>query len=98
MLKGCVQVGSRPKIDNTVNMVPVNHVARLVAAAAFNPPTAAPGVCHVTSHPRLTFDSYLELLETYGYNVPCVPYSTWQTSIEEYVDAGSSTNKEELAL
>ncbi|KAL1301752.1 hypothetical protein AAFC00_005953 [Neodothiora populina] len=40
MLKGCVQVGSRPNIRNTINMVPVDHVARLVIAAALNQPGA----------------------------------------------------------
>lgn len=94
MLKGCVQVGSRPDISNTINMVPVDHVARLVTAAAFNPPTSAPGVCHLTSHPRLRFNEYLAALEAYGYDVPQVEYSEWRSAVEAYVEEA----KEEHAL
>ena len=94
MLKGCIQVGSRPDIDNTINMVPVDHVARLVAATAFNPPASAPGVTHLTSHPRLSFNQYLASLESYGYEVPQVPYDKWRNAVEAFVEAG----KEEHAL
>jgi L-aminoadipate-semialdehyde dehydrogenase len=84
MAKGCIQLGARPKISNTVNMVPVNHVARIVIAAALNPPKTPLSVAQVTSHPRLTFSQYLATLQTYGYDVPEVDYSVWKTKLEEY--------------
>lgn len=84
MAKGCVQLSSRPEINNTVNMVPVDHVARVVIAAAFSPPVEPLGVAQVTSHPRLTFRQYLATLETYGYTVPEVPYKQWKASLEQY--------------
>jgi len=37
MMKGCIQWASRPNINNTVNTVPVDHVARVVVACAFKP-------------------------------------------------------------
>ena len=86
MLKGCIQVASRPDITNTINMVPVDHVARLVCSIAFHPPQSTPGVCHLTSHPRLTFNDYLASLEAYGYEVPKVSYSKWRDSVEQYVE------------
>lgn len=98
MLKGCIQVGSRPDITNTINMVPVNHVARLITASAFNPPLSAPGVVHVTSHPRLTFNEYLSALETYGYEVPMVPYTKWRSAVENYVETTQDQSREEHAL
>ncbi|CAD0038605.1 unnamed protein product [Aureobasidium pullulans] len=67
---GCVQVGARPDITNTINMVPVDHVARLVIATALNQPIAPMVVCHVTGHPRLTFNQYLAALEAFGYEAP----------------------------
>jgi L-aminoadipate-semialdehyde dehydrogenase len=82
--KGCVQLGARPKIDNTVNQVPVDHVARVVVAAALHPPQTPLGVAQVTSHPRLTCSQYLATLETYGYDVPEVDYRTWANKLEEY--------------
>jgi L-2-aminoadipate reductase len=50
MAKGCIQLGCRPRIANTVNMVPVNHVARAVVAAALTPPKTPLGVAQVTSY------------------------------------------------
>lgn len=98
MLKGCVQVKSRPDIINTINMVPVDHVARLVAASAFSPPKASPGVCHLTSHPRLRTNEYLASLETYGYEAPIVEYGKWRDAVETYVETSHEQGKEDHAL
>ncbi|KAA8574572.1 hypothetical protein EYC84_006021 [Monilinia fructicola] len=57
MAKGCIQLSSRPSISNTVNQVPVNHVARVVVACALHPAKTPLGVAQVTSHPRLTFSN-----------------------------------------
>jgi len=84
MAKGCIQLGCRPQISNTVNMAPVNHVARLVVAAALCPPKTPLGVAQVTSHPRLTFSQYLATLQTYGYDVPEVEYAVWKAKLEKY--------------
>ncbi|KIW44701.1 L-aminoadipate-semialdehyde dehydrogenase [Exophiala oligosperma] len=86
MLKGCVQLGTRPNINNTVNMVPVDHVARTVVATAFFP--ASPqgvSVAHITGHPRLRFNQYLAVLQTYGYKAELTDYIPWASSLENYV-------------
>lgn len=75
-------------------MCPVDHVARLVIAAALHPPQSTLGVCHVNSHPRLTFNEYLSCLEAYGYDVPQVTYPEWKTAAENYVSSG----KDDFAL
>ena len=95
MLKGCVQIGSRPDVTNTINMVPVTHVARLINAMAFwgDKGTTA----HVEAHPRLTFNEFLETLEDYGYAVPREDYASWKQKVVEYVEAEDS-KREELAL
>ena len=85
MLKGCVQLATRPNINNTVNMVPVNHVARTVVACAFHPPTSGVGVAQVTGHPRLRFNQYLGALQTYGYAAKLTDYVPWASSLEHYV-------------
>lgn len=95
MTKGCIQLGCRPRIANTVNMVPVNHVARVVVASALSPPQAPLGVAQVTSHPRLTFSQYLATLQTFGYDVPEVEYSVWKKKLEDYA---AQENKEQHAL
>jgi L-aminoadipate-semialdehyde dehydrogenase len=97
ILKGCIQLKSRPDITNTINMVPVTHVARVVVASSFNPPVAPLGVAQITSHPRITFKEFLGSLTKFGYDVPEVSYSTWKQNMESYV-ADRSGTKEENAL
>ncbi|CAI4213411.1 unnamed protein product [Parascedosporium putredinis] len=93
--KGCLQVGARPDITNTVNQVPVTQVARIVTAAALYPPTSPLGVVQVTSHPRLTMNEWLGVLEVHGYPVPQIPYPEWSAKLRDYV---SDPEKEEHAL
>jgi L-aminoadipate-semialdehyde dehydrogenase len=97
ILKGCIQLKSRPDISNTINMVPVTHVARVVVASSFNPPVQPLGVAQITSHPRITFNEFLGSLEKFGYTAPLVPYAQWKADMETYVTDRSGT-KEENAL
>ncbi|KAK4069902.1 uncharacterized protein Triagg1_6697 [Trichoderma aggressivum f. europaeum] len=98
MLKGCIQLSSRPHIVNSVNAVPVSHVSTVVVAASLNPvpaETANSGsndvgvhVIHVTAHPRLRMNEYLSILSYYGYNVPEVDYDHWKAQLETFVSEG----------
>jgi L-aminoadipate-semialdehyde dehydrogenase len=97
ILKGCIQLKSRPDISNTINMVPVTHVARVVVASSFNPPVQPLGVAQITSHPRITFNEFLGSLEKFGYTAPLVSYAQWKADMETYVTDRSGT-KEENAL
>ena len=95
MLKGCIQLSARPRIVNTVNSVPVNHVARVVVAAALNPLEGGVHVVHVTGHPRLRMNEYLSYLEYYGFKAPEVDYDTWKNELEKYVSAGGQEKDQE---
>jgi L-2-aminoadipate reductase len=95
MLKGCIQLSARPRIINTVNAVPVNHVARVVVAAALNPLPGGIHVVHVTGHPRLRMNEYLSLLEFYGFEAPEVSYDSWKDELEKYVSAGGKEKHHE---
>jgi L-aminoadipate-semialdehyde dehydrogenase len=94
MMKGCIQLSARPNINNTVNMVPVDHVARIIIACAFHPPRTPVGVAHVTGHPRLRFNQFLGALQTYGYDVPQIDYVPWSQSLENYVNDGQHNDKD----
>jgi len=96
MLKGCVQIGSRPDVENTINMVPVTHVARLINATAFHGGEGK--VSHVEANPRLTFNEFCGVLEEYGYTAPLKSYDEWKQKVIEYVESSSNDNSEELAL
>ncbi|KAH8175983.1 male sterility protein [Sarocladium implicatum] len=105
MLKGCIQLSSRPRIINTINAVPVDHVSTVVVAASLNPLPAEPEaskskdggvhVIHVTAHPRLRMNEYLSILSYYGYDVTEVDYDDWKGQLETFVSAGSVQKDEE---
>ncbi|KAI2471179.1 large subunit of L-aminoadipate-semialdehyde dehydrogenase [Annulohypoxylon bovei var. microspora] len=95
MLKGCIQLSARPRIINTVNAVPVNHVARVVVAAALNPLQDGVKVIHVTAHPRLRMNEYLSILEYYGYKAPEISYDSWKEELEKFVSAGTLEKDQE---
>ncbi|TVY36318.1 L-2-aminoadipate reductase large subunit [Lachnellula subtilissima] len=95
MLKGCIQLSSRPRIINTVNSVPVNHVARVVVAAALNALEGGVHVVHVTGHPRLRMNEYLSCLEYYGFKAPEIDYDAWKDELETYVSAGGQEKDQE---
>ncbi|KAH3682817.1 hypothetical protein WICPIJ_006210, partial [Wickerhamomyces pijperi] len=86
MLKGCIELGVYPNINNTVNMVPVDHVARVVVASALHPPKEDElAVVHVTGHPRVTMREYVGTLARLGYNLVENDYVTWKKELEKFV-------------
>ncbi|PCH44863.1 alpha-aminoadipate reductase Lys1p [Wolfiporia cocos MD-104 SS10] len=88
MVKGCIQLGLVPDINNTVNMVPVDHVARCTALAAVAPlpaPRDCLSVLHVAAHPRPTFNDFLSALARYGYGTERCEYLVWRRQLERHV-------------
>ncbi|KAK4947557.1 large subunit of alpha-aminoadipate reductase [Elasticomyces elasticus] len=86
MLKGCVQLKTRPNMGlNTINMAPVDHVARAVVACAFNPPSESTKVACISGNPKLRFNQFLATLQTYGYTTNLIDYIPWCSILNEYV-------------
>lgn len=86
MVKGCVQLGLVPNINNTVNMVPVDHVARCTTLAALNHlrGSCAMSVLHITAKPRFTFNDIFLSLGRYGYRVEQCGYLEWRRQLERH--------------
>lgn len=85
-LKGCAELGVYPDITNTINMVPVDHVARVVVATALHPPQRDYlAVAHVTGHPRINYNEYAGTMKTYGYDVTRADYPDWRVALERFV-------------
>lgn len=93
MVKGCVQLGLVPDINNTVNMVPVDHVARCVSLATLSPllpdSTSSPSpplpVLHVQATPLPTFNAFLSTLSEYGFKTEQCEYLVWRRKLEQHV-------------
>ena len=72
-------------------MVPVDHVARIVALAALDAahtqPSATTHACvyHVTSHPTIRYSAFLGALARYGWRVERREYVEWRQALENHV-------------
>ncbi|KAJ6590657.1 alpha-aminoadipate reductase Lys1p [Mycena vulgaris] len=86
LVKGCIQLGLVPDINNTVNMVPVDHVALCTTLAAVAPlPDAALSVLHVTARPLPTYNDLLGPLAPYGFGAARCEYVVWRRRLEQHV-------------
>lgn len=85
LVKGCIQLGHIPDIHNAINMVPVDHVARITSLLALQSPLAPLAVHHVTAHPNPRFNEFLSALARYGYPVQKTEYLPWRTLLEQHV-------------
>lgn len=86
MVKGCCELQLYPDISNNVNMVPVDHVARIVVAGALNPPNDQElAVSQVTAHPRIKFNDFIGSLIKYGYTIKQEDYPIWKSELENFV-------------
>lgn len=106
LVKGCAQLGFVPDMDNTINMVPVDHVARVTSLAALRGAHVPAGathatVFHVTSHPTIRYNQFLGALATYGWPVERTEYVEWRTALENHVlhaTSGQPSDAEANAL
>jgi L-aminoadipate-semialdehyde dehydrogenase len=86
LVKGCVQLGLVPNINNTINMVPVDHVAKCTSLAAISPlPNACLTVLHITARPLPTFNDLLATLAQYGFATDQCEYLVWRRKLEQHV-------------
>ena len=98
LLKACIQQQSRPEMQNTINMVPVDKVADVVVAASLHPAHSSTDLANIDARPRLSFSQFLGCLEAYGYCVPAVTYKQWRDQMEDWISGSVSASKEEHAL
>lgn len=86
LVKGCIQLGLVPDMNNAVNMVPVNHVARSTSLSALEPPPRnVAQVYHITARPPTRFNDLLGSLSVYGYDTSQCEYLMWRTKLEQHV-------------
>lgn len=86
LMKGCVELGYIPSINNVVNACPVDYVARCVAAVALAPTAeSAPlGVFHVTHPATFRFNDLFGCLPRYGYPCTQTEYIDWRGRLMEF--------------
>jgi len=86
LVKGCIQLGLVPDINNTINMVPVDYVAQIASVAAAEPlPDAALTVLHVTARPPPTYNELFSSLSNYGFETTQCEYLVWRRRLEQHI-------------
>ena len=98
LLKACIQQHSRPRIDNPINMVPVDVVAAITVAASIHPAHSSTDVANVNASPRMKLSTFLDYLNDYGYDVANVSYEDWRDEMDHWIFRDESKEKEEHAL
>ena len=84
MIKGCIQISQVPEIYNTVNITPVDFVAKVIVSASIHQRKEF-HVAQITGRPRLRFVDFLGSLRSFGYAVTNVDYITWRSNLERSV-------------
>ena len=79
-LKGCVQLGSFPRLDTKVEMVPVDMVTGALAGIVGRP-DALGKVFHMNHPSALTDEDFVRFLRFYGYPVRFLPWDVWKREL-----------------
>ncbi|KAJ2320716.1 large subunit of alpha-aminoadipate reductase [Coemansia sp. RSA 2610] len=84
LVKGCVELGQSPVMNNPVNVCPVDYVAHVVVEAVSQPRALDHLVYHVFNHEHFRFQDMFDLLRAYGYAVKDTEYMQWRSHLMEY--------------
>ncbi|KAI1317748.1 large subunit of alpha-aminoadipate reductase [Mortierella claussenii] len=86
LIKGCIELGLVPNMNNAVNLCPVDYVAQCVTSVATTAGSEQEMVYHVTHPiaPPFRFNDFFQLLVKFGYEVQTTEYIAWRTALMEY--------------
>ena len=78
LLKGCIQLGTAPSIQNAVNACPVDFVAQAIVAVS----STEVGRCFHIDNPKVfRFKDFFLALQKYGYEVAFDDYLVWREKL-----------------
>lgn len=105
LVKGSIQLGLAPDMHNTVNMTPVDHVARITSLACLETAQQTKpcegtyaSVYHVTGHPEIRYNDMLSALRLYGWPTSKIEYVLWRAKLEEHILNAKTQEEEANAL
>ena len=80
LIRGCIELGSAPDVDASVDMVPVDYVARAIVALSQRPESLSK-VFHLANPHPIPMNGLIDFMQTFGYNVRRVPYESWKAEL-----------------
>ncbi|KAK9727639.1 large subunit of alpha-aminoadipate reductase [Basidiobolus ranarum] len=92
LVKGCIQLGEVPIMNNIVNMCPVDYVAGTVVAVATQERCLERVAYHTTNPHRFRFNDMFASLMQYGFNIKPVEYILWRNHLMDVTLSANSDN------
>ncbi|ORX94094.1 L-aminoadipate-semialdehyde dehydrogenase [Basidiobolus meristosporus CBS 931.73] len=92
LVKGCIQLGEVPIMNNIVNMCPVDYVAGTVVAVATQEKCLQRVAYHTTNPHRFRFNDMFASLMQYGFDVKPVEYILWRNHLMDVTLSANSDN------
>ena len=77
LLKGCLQLGYAPQDFGSIDIFPVNFIAKFIVKSSLLEENRGK-VFNLTSPDRPTFSEVFEWLKDHGYLIQLIPYRKWQ--------------------
>jgi thioester reductase-like protein len=80
LIKGCIQMGSAPDLEWSLDACPVDHVARSIAALSLR--TRSCPMAHITNPRARPLRELVLWMSALGYPIRLVPYRRWLADLE----------------
>ncbi len=89
ILKGCLQLGTAPNLETSVEMVPVDYVSQALVhlSLQYDFTQATAQVYHLVNPNSVLIKDLLHWMQTDGYHVKQVPYAEWREVLIQSINA-----------
>ncbi len=94
-IKGCIQLGCAPEIDNTIEMVPVDYVSSAIINLSMEHPMASKNY-HLINENRIPYSDIIDWIRYRGYQLRLVPYNKWLSELREELNISSANDLRSL--
>lgn len=80
ILKGVIQLGAAPDLDQAINMIPVDYASRAIVHLSMQP-DAWGKAFHILNPQVVPWPQLIETMIQLGYPLRCLPHSQWQSEL-----------------
>ncbi|WP_339383457.1 amino acid adenylation domain-containing protein [Oculatella sp. LEGE 06141] len=80
IIKGMIQLGAAPDLDQWVNMTPVDYASRAIVHLSQQPASLGKAF-HIVNPDALPWNQLIDKIRDLGYPLQRLPYQQWQTQL-----------------
>ena len=82
IIKGCIQLGSAPELNWTIDMTPVDYQSKTIIYLSRQPESLGQNFHPLNPQP-IKWEQIVNWIKSFGYEVEQVPYSVWKDRLFE---------------